>query len=145
MKVLVLGAVAVLALTVGLGAQQTTDAKPPAKSAKPAAVTPTIVGHWKMVIETSTGGTQEVTLNLFEPDGKKLTGTMTGQYGRQDIVGEFNSGKFKFSIEVMMGGNAIDVDFDGKLKSDDTLSGSVNIMSAMTMDWKATRIKDDIK
>ena len=104
---------------------------------------PTIVGHWKMTIETPQGGTQEATLNFVPVDGKKLTGTMTGQFGRQQIEGEYNNGKFKFSISIAMGGQSIDVDFDGKLKNDDTLSGSVNLMSAMTMDWKATRIKDE--
>lgn len=141
MKAFVFGAAAALAFVIGVGAHQ---AKPaPAQAAKPVADAPTIVGNWKMVIDTPNGvRAQEATLTFFL-DGKKLTGHMTGQFGRQDIEGEFNKDKFKFSISINMAGSAIDVDFDGKLKSDGTLSGTINFQSMMTMDWKATRLKDE--
>lgn len=151
MKSFAIVAAAALALSVGMSststrAQQAAPPKEtPKQGAKPAAEPASLVGKWKMTIEAPGGnGTTDATL-ILEVDGKKLTGKILGLRGMQDIAGEVNKDKFKFSISLALQGYPVDVDFDGKLKSDGTLSGTANYASMVTVDWKATRIKDSDK
>jgi hypothetical protein len=150
MKLFAIVGAAVLAMTVAAAAPRAQQTAPPKEApakqgAKPAAEPPSLVGKWKMTIEAPNGnGTTEATL-ILDVDGKKLTGKIMGLRGMQDVAGEVNKDKFKFSLSLALQGYPVDVDFDGKLKSDGTLSGTANYAGMVTVDWQATRIKDSDK
>ena len=110
------------------------DAKKDAKTVDPA----DMVGKWDMTIETPQG-TLPGTLDL-KLTGKKLTGTISSQMmGEQAIDGSFTGGKIKFSI--MMGGGQFSVDFDGKVKEDGTIQGTIALGPMGEMKWTAEHVK----
>jgi hypothetical protein len=133
--------VTVLALVAGVSAQQTTP--PPAKpDAKPEAKAPaagkTLDGKWDMNITSDQGPMAIVA--TFKMDGTKLTGNLNSQMGDTALVGEFNAGKLKFTIQFDGGGGAMEIVFNGTMKDDGTLTGTLNGQMG-EMNWTATRAK----
>jgi hypothetical protein len=98
-----------------------------------------IVGKWNL--STTVNGNEMVNLLTAKLDGKKLTGTLAGQMGDVPLEGEFENGKFWFSISVPSNGNTIQVSFNGAFKADGTLAGSLDYGQG-SVAWTATRVKE---
>jgi hypothetical protein len=123
-------------LSPALGAGQDPQTPPAAKPAdKPA----TIAGKWNGSVDPGNGPTYFV-LDL-KLDGKKVTGSLTGDYGTSAIDGEFADGKLTFSITVDTPNGALTVAFTSTLK-DDALTGTADLGQMGSFPFKAERAKD---
>jgi len=110
---------------------------PPA--AKPADKPTTIAGKWNGSIDPGNGPTSFVL--EIKLDGKKVTGSLTGDYGTSAIDGEFADDKLTFSITVDTPNGAFTVAFSGTLK-DDALTGTADLGQMGSFPFKAERAKD---
>ena len=110
---------------------------PPA--AKPADKPSTIAGKWNGSVDPGNGPTYFV-LEL-KLDGKKVTGSLTGDYGVSQVDGEFADSKLTFSITVDTPNGALTVAFTSTLK-DDALTGTADLGQMGSFPFKAERAKD---
>jgi hypothetical protein len=110
---------------------------PPA--AKPADKPTTIAGKWNVSIDTGNGEMASV-LDL-KLDGKKVSGTLTGQQGTMAIDGEFADNKLIFSLTFDGPNGAIGVTFTCTLK-DDVLTGTADAGQMGQFPVRAERAKD---
>jgi hypothetical protein len=113
---------------------QTPAAKPPDKPT-------TIAGKWNGSIDVGNGPTYFVI--EFKLDGKKVTGSLTGDYGTSALEGEFADNKLTFSIAVDTPNGAFTVAFAGTFK-DDALSGTADVSQMGSFPFKAERAKDKV-
>ena len=103
-----------------------------------------VTGTWKWTVERN-GNTIETTLKLKQ-DGEKLTGTMSGRQGGNDI--EIEDGKVKgdavsFKVTRMFGENKVVMKYQGKL-SGDSIKGDTKFErdgQEQTREWEAKRDK----
>ncbi len=143
MKSLIFAALVACAPSVGLAAHQ--DAKPVAPAVKTTPSAASAVGQWMLTMAGMPGGSiSTLEFKLDPKDSKKLVGTLTSRnVGELPFKGTFSGGKLKFSIDIDTGGATLEVDFEGKLKDDDTLEGTAIIgMMNTDLSWTATRVKD---
>jgi hypothetical protein len=110
---------------------------PPA--AKPADKPATIAGKWNGSVDPGNGPTYFV-LDL-KLDGKKVTGSLTGDYGTSAVDGEFADNKLTFSITLDTPQGAFTVAFTGTLK-DDAITGTADLGQMGSFAFKAERAKD---
>jgi hypothetical protein len=110
---------------------------PPA--AKPADKPTTIAGKWNGSVDAGNGPMGFVI--EFKLDGKKVTGSLTGDYGTSAIDGEFADNKLTFSITVDTPNGAFTVAFAGTLK-DDVLTGTADLGQMGSFPFKAERAKE---
>jgi hypothetical protein len=127
-----------LASTVSTGPlrAQTPQPPPAPPAAAPAA---TIAGKWNVSIDTGQGVME--TILEVKLDGKKVTGTLSGQQGTSPIEGEYNDPKLTFSMNYDAGGNSIAVFFTCTLK-DNVLTGTADAGSMGSFPVRAERAKD---
>lgn len=110
---------------------------PPA--AKPADKPTTIAGKWNGSVNPGNGPTAFV-LDL-KLDGKKVTGSLVGDYGTSAIDGEFADNKLTFSITIDSPNGTFTVAFTGTLK-DDVLTGTADLGQMGSFPFRAERAKD---
>ena len=126
----------------GVVAQQSPSGAP-AQEQKPAPkadekASASIAGKWTMAVETQNGA-MNTALDLKQ-DGKKVTGTMSGQQGDAALAGEFADGKLTFSIKFQGNNGEMQLTFVGSLKADGSLAGTMNYGQG-ELNWTATRAK----
>ncbi len=134
MKKTVVALALVLAASFSARAMQTPPQTPPAKPEQKAT---TIAGKWDMSIDSDQGSMQS--LLEIKLDGKKVTGTISGQQGTFPLEGEFADNKLAFSISFDSPNGSMQVGFTGTLK-DDVLSGALDFGQGQ-VPWHATRAK----
>jgi len=110
---------------------------PPA--AKPADKPTSIAGTWNGSVDVGNGPTGFVI--ELKLDGKKVSGSLTGDYGTSAIDGEFADNKLTFSITVDTPNGAFTVAFTGTLK-DDALTGTADLGDMGSFPFKAERAKN---
>jgi hypothetical protein len=123
-------------LSLALAAVQDPQTPP---AAKPADKPTTIAGKWNGSVDPGNGPTGFV-LEL-KLDGKKVTGSLTGDYGTSAVDGEFVDDKLTFSITVTTPDGAFTVAFTGTLK-DDAITGTADLGQMGSFPFKAERAKD---
>lgn len=101
---------------------------------------PNITGTWAFEVSTQAGaGSATVT---FKQDGEKLTGHYAGStLGEADLTGTVTGRNAKFSFTVNVQGNALDVNYDATIESNDVMKGSLDItaIGAGTFSGKRTK------
>jgi len=125
--------VVVLALAVGLAAQDKPQQKPD-KAAE------NVAGKWAMTLEMSMG-TGTPTLDLKQ-DGEKLTGTYTGRYGTFDLQGSVKERAIQFSFTMGAEGQSVTMSFTGEIAQDgQSMKGSASMGDMGDATWTAKREK----
>ena len=126
-------------LTTGVRAEdkKTTDKK----------TTGNATGTWKSSFTTQQGQTIETTYKLKQ-EGEKLTGTATGQRGREVSIeeGKVKDGKVSFQVVRGAGDRKFTMKYQGKL-SGDTIKGKVEISfgdQSRSANWEAKRAKQKV-
>jgi hypothetical protein len=156
-KLLTLTAAMAIAAGVSIQAHQASQQAPPAqtkpddkakpedkdKPADPKAA-PTVAGKWTMAVDMQ-GNVMNSALEI-KLDGKKVSGTIIGQQGDPlPIQGEFADGKLTFSMSFNGQNGPIQIGFNGALKENGTLAGTMDLGPAgqgMQINWTAERIKE---
>jgi hypothetical protein len=127
-----------LSAALGAAPRSVQDPQTP-PAAKPADKPITVAGKWNGSVDAGNGPTGFVfELKL---DGKKVTGSLTGDYGTSAIDGEFADNKLTFSISLDTPNGAFTVAFTGTLK-DDVLTGTADLGEMGSFPFKAERAKD---
>jgi len=133
--------VAVLALSASLSAQtagQSGAPPPPAPKAdaKPATG---IAGKWNVSVDVN--GNAMLSVLDVKIDGKKVTGTLTGDNGAMPVQGEFADNKLMLTFSFDSANGAVGVTFNATLK-DDVLTGTADAGQAGSFPFKAERVKE---
>ena len=118
-------------------AQDPQTQTPPA--AKPADAAASIAGKWNGSVDAGQGPMDlQIELKL---DGKKVTGTLTGQQGTMAVTnGEFADNKLTFSISVDTSQGPLTVVFTATLK-DNVLTGTADAGQMGSFPFHAERPK----
>jgi hypothetical protein len=153
-KLLAFTAAIALAAGVITQAQQAGQQAPPAQ-AKPeekpqpaekadSKAAPSVAGKWNVSIDMQ-GNVMSSGLEI-KLDGKKVAGTITGPQGDPlPIQGEFADGKLTFSLSFDGQNGPIQIAFNGALKENGTLAGTMDFGAAgqgMQVNWTAERVKE---
>jgi hypothetical protein len=139
MKQSIVAIVATVVLAGGaLAAQQAppTAAKPEAAKAAPAS----LAGKWTGAVETPNGNLALVLDVKIDADNK-VTGTLTGDNGPAPIKGEVKEGTLTFTFGYDAGGGPIQVAFEGRVKADGKLAGTMNAGEVGSFPFTAERAK----
>jgi hypothetical protein len=82
-----------------------------------------LTGTWQLTVQSAAGtGTPTLTLNQ---DGNALSGSYRGQLGESAVQGTVNGHAFDLSFKVSGPAGAMDVQYRGELKDDDSISGTI--------------------
>jgi hypothetical protein len=137
-KILLLTAAALLIVGAsGTPMSAQTPQTPPA--AKPADAPTSVAGKWNLSIDTGQGSMESV-LDV-KLDGKKVTGTLTGQQGETAITGEFADNKLTFTMNYDTPNGSIVVSFACTLK-DNVITGTADAGQMGSFPIRAERAKD---
>jgi hypothetical protein len=117
-------------------AAQTSQTPPPAK---PADAPTSIAGKWNLSVDTGQGSMESVL--EVKLDGKKVTGTLTGQQGASAITGEFADNKLTFTMNYDSPNGSIVVSFTCTLK-DNVFTGMADAGQMGSFPVRAERPKD---
>jgi hypothetical protein len=101
---------------------------------------PTVAGKWTMSVQSDQGAiSASLVVNL---DGSKVTGTFTSDHtGEAPLEGKFADGTLTFAVTLHGdSGAGMEIDFNGKLKDDGTLGGTLSGPMG-EMAWTASRVK----
>jgi hypothetical protein len=142
MKKLFLFTTAVLVATsisVAPTRAQGQQAPPTPPAAKPADKATTIAGKWSVAIDTGQGSMESIL--EIKLDGKKVTGTLTGQQGTTPIEGEYTDPKLTFAMTFDTPNGSIPVTFTCSLK-DDVFTGTADAGQMGSFPMRAQRVKD---
>jgi hypothetical protein len=136
MKQSIVAIVAAVALTGGaLAAQQA----PPAAKPEAAKAAPSYAGKWTGAVETPSGA-MPLVLEVKIDAANKVTGTLTGE-AAMPIKGEVKDGALTFTFGFDPGGGAIEIYFEGKIKDDGKLAGTMAAGDVGTFPFLAERAK----
>jgi len=98
-----------------------------------------VTGKWKMSVQTPNGQTRESTLDL-KADGEKLTGSMEGGRGSQEITdGKVSGDNVSFAVVRNFNGNEMKIQYKGVVSGDEmklTMG-----MGGREMEMTAKRVK----
>ena len=98
-----------------------------------------VTGKWTASFETQIG-TQNYTYDL-KADGAKLTGKATSQYGETEILeGKIEGDKITFVENLNFEGNAIRIEYTGKLSGDE-IKFTRKVAEFATEELTAKRVK----
>ncbi len=123
----------------GLAAQQQAPpAAPKAEAAPAAAASP--AGKWLMALE-SPQGAMSINLDVKVDAANKVTGTLEGPNGPTAIAGEVKDGVLGFAISFDAGGQMIEIWFEGKIKEDGKMAGTMSLGDMGTFPFTAERAK----
>jgi hypothetical protein len=114
-----------------------TPQTPPA--AKPADAPTSIAGKWNLSVDTGQGSMESIL--EVKLDGKKVTGTLTGQQGASPITGEFADNKLTFTMNYDSPNGSILVSFTCTLK-DNVITGTADAGQMGSFPIRAERAKD---
>lgn len=116
------------------------DPKTPPPAAKPSDAAATVAGKWSGSVDAGQGPMDlQIDLKL---DGKKVTGTLTGQQGTMEVTnGEFADNKLTFTISVDTSQGPLTVVFTATLK-DNALTGMADAGQMGSFPFHAERPKD---
>ena len=113
------------------------DPQTPPPAAKSTAAT--VAGKWNGSVDAGQGPMDlQIELKL---DGKKVTGTLTGQQGSSPVSGEFADSKLTFSISIDTSQGPLTVVFTATLK-DNVLTGTADAGQMGSFPFHAERPKD---
>ena len=123
-----LALVTVLGGGVQLAAQQQQPPTPPAQEAPkaPAAKPAGFAGKWVLNVEVPSGA-QSVALEVKVDATNKVTGTLTGQGGPANIMGEVKDGVLGFTFGFDAGGTALEIYTEAKIDKDDKMTGTMSV------------------
>lgn len=111
---------------------------------QPEAKTPpalSVAGSWRVEI-SGPMGKMEMMMEL-EQEGSRVRGTISGSYGRGEILdGTLSGQELSFTISVTISGQTMDVAFSGRVEKD-IIEGTVQIPGG-TADFRATRIPREL-
>ena len=133
-------ATVVLAGGAALAAQQAppTAAKPEAPAAAKAPASP--AGKWVMALE-SPQGAMSLNLDVKVAADNKVTGTLESPNGPTAIAGEVKDGVLGFTISFDAGGQMMEIYFEGKVKDDGKLAGTMYLGDMGSFPFTAERAK----
>ena len=98
-------------------------------------------GIWKWSLAGQNGGTIKTILKL-KPDGEKLTGTYTNQFGQAEIAdGSLKDGEITFKVKREFNGQPFIIKYSGKL-SGDKITGKCEVDvngETRALEWEAKR------
>jgi hypothetical protein len=97
-----------------------------------------IAGAWNMTSQGPQGAMESAL--VLKLDGRKVTGTLTGQFGEIPVQGDFDGSKLSFAMSIDAGGGAMSIAFTGSIKADGSLAGSFDFGQG-GMAWTAVRAK----
>jgi hypothetical protein len=113
------------------------SSQPQTTSAASAAGDFDISGVWNFSVETAAGsGTPTMT---FKQDGKNLSGTYEGQFGKADLKGTLEGSDIRFSFKVDVQGQQLEVTYTGKVEGKDSMKGTVKLGEFAEGTWTARR------
>ena len=96
-----------------------------------------ISGVWNFNVETAVrSGTPSMT---FKQNGKNLTGTYEGQLGKADLKGTVEGSQIRFSFNVDVQGQQLEVTYAGKVETKNSMKGTVKLGELAEGTWTATR------
>ena len=138
-KLMVLVTAILLAPGLFARAAAAQDPKTPPPAAKPADAAATVAGKWSGSVDAGQGP-MDLQIDL-KVDGKKVTGTLTGQQGTMDVTnGEFADNKLTFSISIDTAQGPLTVVFTATLK-DNALTGTADAGQVGSFPFHAERPK----
>ncbi len=146
MKNTITALVTMLALSgaATLVAQQAPPPPPPTQKPADAKVDPKAAsshaGKWVMALE-SPQGAMSLNLDVKIDTADKVTGTLESPNGPTPIGGEFKDSKLGFTISFDAGGQMIEIYFEGAVKDDGTMAGTMHLGEMGSFPWSATRPK----
>jgi len=73
----------------------------------------------------------------FEQDGEKLTGTISGQGGTNELEGTVKGNEIQFSFQSEMG----TITFEGTIEGADRMNGTLDVEGYGSAAWTAQRSK----
>jgi len=97
-----------------------------------------VTGSWEAVVDSPEG---EVSITLeFNQSGNDLTGQLISEMGEADIYdGSVNGNKIIFSVEVPIGGQPVELVFEGVVEEDDSIEGTIDLGPMGSASWTATK------
>jgi hypothetical protein len=143
MKQSVIAIIASVALAGGaaLTAQQAPPAAAKPEAAAPAkAAAPSPAGKWLMALE-SPQGAMSVNLDVKVDAAGKVTGTLDSPNGPTPIKGEVKEGVLGFTISFDAGGQMVEIYFEGKIKDDGKMAGTMSLGDMGSFPFTAERAK----
>lgn len=142
MKQSLIAVVASVAFAGGavLAAQQQAPPAAPKAEAAPAAAAASPAGKWLMSLE-SPQGAMSVNLDVKVDAANKVTGTLEGPNGPTAIAGEVKDGVLGFAISFDAGGQMIEIWFEGKIKEDGKMAGTMSLGDMGSFPFTAERAK----
>jgi hypothetical protein len=120
-----------------LAAQQAPPATAKPEAAK-AAASP--AGKWVVALEGPQGA-RSLNLEVKVDAANKVTGSLDGPSGPSPIKGEVKEGVLGFTISFDAGGQAIEIYFEGKIKDDGKMTGTMSISGMDPFPFTAERAK----
>src|SRR5262249_1334603 len=122
--------------TRGKDAKEPKESKDPSSPSTPSASS--VTGAWSMTLQLDqVNATPSVT---FKQDGEKLTGDyVSQQYGKFPLTGTVKGNDVNFSVTLNIEGNSIVGTYAGKIQTDGTISGAVDIGGMMSGTFTAGR------
>jgi hypothetical protein len=142
MKQSLIAVVASVAFAGGavLAAQQQAPPAAPKAEAAPAPAAASPAGKWLMSLE-SPQGAMSVNLDVKVDAANKVTGTLEGPNGPTEIAGEVKDGVLGFAISFDAGGEMIEIWFEGKIKEDGKMAGTMYLGDMGSFPFTAERAK----
>jgi hypothetical protein len=136
--------IAVVASVVFVGAavsaQQAPPTAPKPEAAAAAKAAPSPAGKWLMALE-SPQGAMSLSLDVKVDAANKVTGTMDSPNGPTPIKGEVKDGVLGFTISFDAGGQAMEIYFEGKIKEDGKMAGTMSLGDMGSFPFTAERAK----
>lgn len=122
-----------------LAAQQAPPAPKP-EAAAPAKAAASPAGKWVMALE-SPQGAMSLNLDVKVDAANKITGTLESPNGPTAIAGELKDGVLGFSISFDAGGQMMEIYFEGKVKEDGKMAGTMSLGDMGSFPFTAERAK----
>ncbi len=113
-------ALALIALTIGLGATQAS-----------------VAGKWNLTVQFEQGSGAPTV--VFKQDGETLSGTYTGQFGEVPLTGTLKDREIVFRVKVNAQGYEAEFVYSGTLESDTTMKGTVDLAGMASGTWTGKR------
>jgi hypothetical protein len=130
----------VMFVGAAVSAQQAPPAGPKPDAAAAAKAAPSPAGKWTVALE-SPQGAMSVALDVKVDAANKVTGTLDGPNGPTPIKGEVKDGVLGFTISFDAGGQAMEIYFEGKIKEDGKMAGTMSLGDMGSFPFTAERVK----
>jgi len=102
-----------------------------------AALAHDISGKWIFHVETEFGSGAPTF--VFKQAGEKISGTYSGTFGTADLTGTVTGDDIQFSFVVTIQDQKAEAVYKGKIASDGTMKGSVDLAGLGTGTWTGSK------